>query len=155
MTIKTQKHEIHFLNSWKKAKRGFFFFPKAAKQTTAPKKTLSVRSASSIKVLNPLQNVLCFSISMQIMLFFLVEALPSFHSKCVKHLVQECFFSPCPQITLLAFKRLQRAVSKSLFCAFSSECHLPSEQDVNKSDVILFLKQSSPVTVFQHVSVKV
>lgn len=64
-------------------------------------------------------------------------------------------FSPCPQITLLAFKRLQRAVSKSLFCAFSSECHLPSEQDVNKSDVILFLKQSSPVTVFQHVSVKV
>lgn len=63
-------------------------------------------------------------------------------------------FSPCPQITLLAFKRLQKAVSKSLFCAFSSECHLPSEQDVNKSDVILFLKQSSPVTVFQHVSVK-
>lgn len=98
MTIKTQKHEIHILNSWKKAKRGIFFQKQPNKQLHQKKqKTLSVRSASSIKVLNPLQNVLCFSISMQIMLFFLVEGLPSFHSKCVKHLVQECFFLPAPK----------------------------------------------------------
>lgn len=74
-----------------------FFFSKSSQTNNCTKKTLSVRSASSIKVLNPLQNVLCFSISMQIMLFFLVEGLPSFHSKCVKHLVQECFFLPAPK----------------------------------------------------------
>lgn len=92
MTIKTQKHEIHILNSWKKAKRGIFFQKQPNKQLHQKKKKPFL-----IKVLNPLQNVLCFSISMQIMLFFLVEGLPSFHSKCVKHLVQECFFLPAPK----------------------------------------------------------
>lgn len=81
----------------KKLNVAFFSKSSQTNNCTKKKKTLSVRSASSIKVLNPLQNVLCFSISMQIMLFFLVEGLPSFHSKCVKHLVQECFFLPAPK----------------------------------------------------------
>lgn len=76
----------------KKLNVAFFFQKQPNKQLHQKKKNPFL-----IKVLNPLQNVLCFSISMQIMLFFLVEGLPSFHSKCVKHLVQECFFLPAPK----------------------------------------------------------
>lgn len=150
MTIKTQKHEIHILNSWKKAKRGIFFQKQPNKQLHQKKKKpflLDLHPQPSSK--RPLflhqyaDNVILSSGRFAIISFQMCETFSS-----------RVLFSPCPQITLLAFKRLQKAVSKSLFCAFSSECHLPSEQDVNKSDVILFLKQSSPVTVFQHVSVK-